>query len=220
MPSHDEREPGEARSEPPPSRSDQDASDATARRPPGKRITWDDFDSRTRSLAVHEVMRRCHMPRRRAEELVTDAMIRLVRLEAVARHPRRLLIHTAIRELQSEWRRQSTHVRRLVGDDAHVPHIETLGSRAKFDDAGEVGDRVANDEASRIRMSRLRTAIDRLPEPDRRLIQALYFDERSLADIAEEHDCTRVAVKTRLWRARERLRDALVCARNPQERAR
>lgn len=55
----------------------------------------------------------------------------------------------------------------------------------------------------------LRSAVGRLSERDARLVILHYFEERSLAEIAETLSMSATAVKVALFRARRRLRRAL-----------
>ncbi len=49
-------------------------------------------------------------------------------------------------------------------------------------------------------------AMAKLPPPDRAILTLFYWDELSLAEIAESLSCSPNAAKTRLFRARERFR--------------
>ena len=63
--------------------------------------------------------------------------------------------------------------------------------------------------ARRRRQARLQAALRTLPADDRSVLALAYVQALSLADIARIEDCSAAAVRTRLWRARQRLRDAL-----------
>lgn len=69
---------------------------------------------------------------------------------------------------------------------------------------------VATDADERAKTaSRVRAALGRLTEADRALVHLYYFEQRGLAEIAEIMDATRDALKMRLSRARDRLRELL-----------
>ncbi len=55
----------------------------------------------------------------------------------------------------------------------------------------------------------LDAAIEQIDEPDRRLLQARYFQRQSLSDIAAEHRSTSRAIEGRLSRIRRKLRNHL-----------
>jgi RNA polymerase sigma-70 factor (ECF subfamily) len=68
----------------------------------------------------------------------------------------------------------------------------------------------AIDDERRDRVAReIRAALGRLSEADRALVHLYYFEQRGLAEIAEILDATRDALKMRLARARDRLRELL-----------
>ncbi len=55
----------------------------------------------------------------------------------------------------------------------------------------------------------LLAALRQLPAPDRSVLALAYVHELSLADVARIEGCSEAAVKARLHRARQRLREAL-----------
>jgi RNA polymerase sigma-70 factor (ECF subfamily) len=55
----------------------------------------------------------------------------------------------------------------------------------------------------------LQDALRRLPARDRSVLALAYVHELTLADVARIEGCSEAAVKARLHRARQRLRDAL-----------
>ena len=62
---------------------------------------------------------------------------------------------------------------------------------------------------SRRRQALLQSALRRLAPEDRSVLALAYVQELSLADIARIEDCSAAAVRTRLWRARQHLREML-----------
>ena len=95
--------------------------------------------------------------------------------------------------------------------------LTTLESRAHRREVGEdfAPEDAATDPAAdevliaAERRLRLRRALQGVSPKDRALLAASYFDELSLADIAEIEGCTPGAAKLRLHRARARLREIL-----------
>ena len=88
---------------------------------------------------------------------------------------------------------------RRLGGSADESQAEAQDTTAKVDDR----DRVQH------LAKRLDAALATLSPEDRALVHLHYFEERSLAEIAEIVGSTRDALKMRLSRARARLRDVL-----------
>ena len=61
----------------------------------------------------------------------------------------------------------------------------------------------------RERQEELATALNGLPDLDRKLVYLRYFRLASTDEISTETGLSRHAIDTRLWRARKTLRDAL-----------
>lgn len=68
---------------------------------------------------------------------------------------------------------------------------------------------VSDELESAATVSELSCAIAELSEPDRRVVRMRYFDELSTAEIAAHTGVSELAVRKRLWRARNKLRAAL-----------
>jgi RNA polymerase sigma-70 factor (ECF subfamily) len=62
----------------------------------------------------------------------------------------------------------------------------------------------ANDEAARVRQ-----AATKLPPEQRRAIEAVFFDDRPIREVAAEEGVAEGTIKSRLFRARLRLRREL-----------
>ena len=59
-------------------------------------------------------------------------------------------------------------------------------------------------------VSPLRRAVETLPPPDSQLVLRYYYEEEKLKDIARDLDLSVPAAKSRLLRARRRLKEVLV----------
>lgn len=68
---------------------------------------------------------------------------------------------------------------------------------------------LAEAEERQAQTQQLRAAVAELTDADRGLIHLYYYEERSLAEIAEIMEVSRDALKMRLARARQRLREKL-----------
>lgn len=84
--------------------------------------------------------------------------------------------------------------------------MEELGTLA---DAGAANDGVAHAVTSE-RDARVREALEELPESYKSVVIAHYHQDLGLQEIAERLNITESAVRSRLHRARSRLRDVLV----------
>ena len=90
-----------------------------------------------------------------------------------------------------------------------APTDESGGTLAKhLPDAAPAPDATA---ATSERASAVRAAIAELPEDQRTAVLLSEFEDRSYADIAALLGCTPKAVETRLYRARQSLRETLAC---------
>jgi RNA polymerase sigma-70 factor, ECF subfamily len=102
-----------------------------------------------------------------------------------------------------------------IARNAALDWLHRRNRRREVDGALAPPDAVADDPApdealiAAERRQRLGKALQRLAPGDRALLAASYFDELSLADIAEIEGCSAGAAKLRLHRARARLREIL-----------
>lgn len=72
------------------------------------------------------------------------------------------------------------------------------------------GSTPADDLEQRMFAGALRQAVESLPPPDDQLILRYYYEEEKLKDIARDLGLSVPAAKSRLFRARQRLKEALV----------
>jgi RNA polymerase sigma-70 factor (ECF subfamily) len=113
------------------------------------------------------------------------------------------LFRVTANEALMMMRSQRRHRARLVGG----LDLEELGNlRAANDDDAHRSDAVA--EASE-RETRMRKALDELPEDYRNVVSLHYHEDLGLHEIAARLSTTESAVRSRLHRARSRLREIL-----------
>ena len=87
--------------------------------------------------------------------------------------------------------------------------MRLAASESEHDPTPTPEDRLIADEQHQQVVGELDQAIGSLKEDDRLLVHLYYFEERHLAEIATILDATRDALKMRLARARQRLRQVL-----------
>lgn len=107
----------------------------------------------------------------------------------------RITIRTVLDVRRSQWR----WWRRRTG----------LSPATKVDPRPGPMEAVLESEARQIDAQRVQRAVSALGEEDRVLVHLYYFEEKHLADIAAALGVSRETVKTRLARARHRLRTLL-----------
>ncbi len=131
-----------------------------------------------------------------AEEVAQNVFAILARkAKAVARHASiSAWLHTTTRlESAKALRGRQRHRRKL---EALAAHIETAA--ATMEDEHDT-------EAWRDALPHLEAALDRLPEADRKLLLARYFEGRGFRDLARDSGRSEAACKMRVRRALDRL---------------
>jgi RNA polymerase sigma-70 factor (ECF subfamily) len=149
---------------------------------------------------------RMGLPTARVEELVQDAFVR-VWLNIGQYRPAQARfstwLYTIARRLALNELDRAAH-RHEQAAPAGADPDDALGLDAACPEPGPPGQL-----ARRRRQALLQAALRRLTPEDRSVLALAYVQELSLADIARIEDCSAAAVRTRLWRARQRLREAL-----------
>lgn len=179
-----------------------DASDALLRRcQAGDSAALDDL-VRLHRERLFRLARRVCGDDLLAEEATADAFVRIwLRAgqwkgqASAATWLTRVAIHAvldAVRRRQRWWRR-------WLG----------LGSAAPADPTPPADQLLSQAEEQQRDVARVQAALAQLAPPDRLILHLAYFEARDHAEIAELLDSNRDAVKTRLARARQRLRTIL-----------
>lgn len=148
---------------------------------------------------------RMGLPAGRAEEVAQETFLRawvhLPRFDP-ARAQFSTWLYAIARHLALHELERASHQREIpVGADEGG----LLDLVAETSPAGDPAQRL---DATR-RAQQIRAALRELPTPDRSALALAYVHELSLADIARLEDCSVAAVKARLHRARQRLRERL-----------
>ncbi|MFN0007205.1 MAG: RNA polymerase sigma factor [Planctomycetota bacterium] len=173
----------------------------------GKPIEWSDLVL-IQEAAIRGVMRWTHLPRGEAEDLVVDAMLRLVRSRAVPhKSARALLVTTAVNILRSAREVKAYEPLRILPLAHRVEEGLAIAEEqdlANFEPDPALA--MAEEDEKTVHRRKLRTAIEELSPTDRGLITAHYVEGRSLAAIDEASDESAGPAKNRLYRARERLK--------------
>lgn len=153
-------------------------------------------------------MRRTNLSRAEAEDLVVDAMLRLVRLRAVPhKSARALLVATAANILSSAREPKAYEPLRMLPFGHRVEAGFSIAEEqdlAHFEPDPAIA--FAEEDEKAVRSRELQTAIERLPPMDRSLLTAHYLEGRPLTAIDEARGDSPGTAKVRLYRARERLK--------------
>lgn len=136
------------------------------------------------------IARRCRGDEPLAEDITQETWLRAVdtwSADGLPERPGAWLARVAGR-LLSNYRRH-LEVERVADDDPDDFTFDAAGANERFE-----------------RRSLLQRALDKLPRPQARLLEAFHFDGASVRDIASSHSLSERAVEGRLKRARLRLR--------------
>ncbi len=184
----------------------------------GRPISWDDLTVEVQKVATRQVMKRTSLSLNAAENVVVDAMIKLIRLRPIARDPQSLLITAAVNLHVTHGIHEAARPDRLATTRRGGGAQEILVSEGVHEQALDPATRVAEDELGAMRAAKLNGAFARLSESDRALLTAYYFEERSLVEIDSERGNPRGAAKVAIFRARERLRGLITAGLHPRRR--
>ena len=112
-----------------------------------------------------------------------------------------------------EESRFSTWLYRVSANEALqvMRRVRSRGGRETPCDPSDLDVFEASDEAEgdRLEHAEVQRALDRLPDPHRSLLMAYYGEDRPLRDIAQANDESEAAVRARVHRARQLLREEM-----------
>jgi len=170
-------------------------------------IEWEDLSIKRQRRVIGRLVQQYGIKPHEAEDCVSEAVLRLMRMRPVVTHPAGLLKQTALNVFNSEQRRRhrsSDSIAREVPLELTVltPAEETADERT--DPAVEVEHR----DSDRATNSRLRRAIAQLDDDDQSRVASYYFEQKGLLDLDRERGDHPGTAKTKLHRTRERLRRA------------
>jgi RNA polymerase sigma factor (sigma-70 family) len=173
------------------------------------RIDWADLDSDTREAAIGRLMHRTGISRLQAEDAVSEGVVRLMRLRPIVRDPTELLTVTALNHFRGEWTRLASrgHRRAMshsLDDPDHVDTVELLA-----DQEPDPATAAAADDERTMRSAEVRVAIEKLPPMDRSVLEARYFEGRAPHEIDEARGDKPGTARSRIGRARKRLKRML-----------
>jgi RNA polymerase sigma-70 factor, ECF subfamily len=142
------------------------------------------------------------------QDLVQSTLVQIIRRVGSFRGDSSFstwLFRVTANEALMMMRSQRRHRARLVeGLD-----LEDLGSLPAANDAATTGERADASAAQSERDARVRAALDELPEDYRDVVALHYHQDLGLQEIADRLGATESAVRSRLHRARSRLRTLL-----------
>jgi len=174
----------------------------------GPPIEWKDLNASVREKAIRTIARSGRLPRSEAEDLVVDAMVRLIRLRPTVRNPGALLTTAALNLL---WEKLGRDKRAEPLPLVHEsPDQESYGPPEPADERStDTVDAIADEEDLKLQTARMLSAMERLRPEDRSLLHAYYFENRSPKAMDNEQSNRPGTTRERLHRARAQLRKAL-----------
>jgi RNA polymerase sigma factor (sigma-70 family) len=151
-------------------------------------------------------MRRSKVSRAEAEDLVVDAMLRVIRLRPIARNPEALLATAAVNLFYDTRRRDAGPQGRVAIAQSLGNGAESIVAEGPIDHSTDPALELGEKEDLALHSAGLNEAVARLPPMDRLLLNSYYFEGRSLSAIDQERGELPGTAKVRLHRARRRLR--------------
>lgn len=177
---------------------------------PPTRTLWLELHMSELESASRIVKTRLRTTSQEAFDAVVDALIKLTERDASADDPPAYLATTAINLLRDRWARRK-EVPASSAHDSNTRRPPGLSSAEDLSTTQEHGVqvRLAHEDETRWRRVMLQRSIDALPARDRELMVRHYFQGVQLEALDREHGEKRGTHKLRLYRARNRLREAL-----------
>ena len=110
-----------------------------------------------------------------------------------------------------EESRFSTWLYRVSANEALqvMRRVRSRGGRETPCDPYDLDGFEASDDGDRLEQAEVQRALARLPDPHRSLLLAYYGEDRPLRDIAQANDESEAAVRARVHRARQLLREEM-----------
>lgn len=170
-----------------------------------RRLEWSDLSPEAQEKAITVTMSRGRLTREEAEEVVANAVARLMHLRPIVRDPKGLLVAASINLLRTERQREAGRPALLaiaqdIDENEHAVVGDELADK-RLDSATEVMER----EDRTWQEARLHAGFKRLLPRDQAIISAHYFEGRSLKSIDEASGERPGTARVRLFRARQRL---------------
>lgn len=143
-----------------------------------------------------------------AYDVVIDALMKLAKRKTQSHRPIALLVKTAMNMLYEQWKRPRLP---LAGSaerrrhEAGVSYLEQLPDRSEE----EPGEEMLRDEEAQWRRRLIRESCNKLRSRDRTLIEEHYYGQKALHEMDRQRGEPEGTAKSRLHRARARLRSAL-----------
>lgn len=183
-------------------------------------IEWEDMRPEFRELAIRTVAARGRLPLEEAEDVVFDAMLKIMNTQPEVSNLRAYLVRASINELTSRKRRagrRPNFVRFAEESGGEYPSAvhEVAGEEAATPVA-----LLAEEETRALNSKRIQDAMSRLSEADRAILHAYYFEDRSLSDMDRDSGERPGTAQGRVFRARRRLRLLMGPASESESRSR
>jgi RNA polymerase sigma factor (sigma-70 family) len=168
-------------------------------------IEWDDLGPDTREFATRALMKIGRLRREVAEELVQDAVVRIMVRRPMVTKPGALLVETAVNLLRRNHSNATNLPHHFSWGDQVVSRGEPQASEEPTDERADPHTDTVNQEAA----ARLHRALDRLRPTDREVLHAIYFQGRTFEELEAEQGLRPGTVRCQLHRARGKLLQAL-----------
>jgi RNA polymerase sigma factor (sigma-70 family) len=168
-------------------------------------IEWEDLDASTQGDAIRVLMSMTELGPSEAEDFVSEAVLRLMRLRPLVTNPRALLVRTALNLFYRARELEARGGPCASLDDVSADDRDRNGAPEPADEREDPASAVAEREAEGAAHSRLHRALARLRADDRARIEARYFEGQRLVDLERAEGHKEGTARSQLHRARERL---------------
>ena len=173
-------------------------------------IEWKDLSEDVMARARTALVSGKRVSQDMANDAVAEAACNLIERRVIPRDVVALLIRSAMNAVISERRRQDLQKSRVgIAYRAGSAEPHTIEEIARAPDEADPDIAVPHAEIRARDADRVRDALTRMPEADRLLLTAYYFEGRKTNDMQDVGGPSVSAAKTRLLRARKRMTRAL-----------
>lgn len=181
-----------------------------------KRLEWSDITTEAREAATRATMRRVSLSRHDAEDIVANAIVRLMHTRPFVRSPIGLLTMASVNLAITE--------RRIHAGRPTICELSELVESSRLEEPSDPNSdhvtQIIDKEERASQAFRLHTYLDQLSPVDKSILLAHYIEGRSLKSIDEERGDKQGTANVRLHRARQRLAKLIDVATTPSGRER
>lgn len=172
-------------------------------------IGWSDLDEETRERTARILRSQGRISREEARDAVNGAAMQLITRKVIPRNVEALLLTTARHVLIDEQRRRERERQHYsVAYSLDEPNAPSVAERGTSYSAEPVKRLAAAEQVAR-QLQRVWGTLKQLPERDRLILTAYYFEDRGPRAIDGLLGLAPGTSKTRIFRMRERLRGVL-----------